>query len=710
MKLNNKIIITILIIGLFIISMAISYAYFVARIINNESTSTIVATAAYLELTFTDGEKQINASNIIPGWSESKTFKVENTGGNTAYYVIRISDITNPFVYGGINYKLDKGNENIVPKDTLPLAEMPITSVIEIPTNTIHEYTITTYYDSIEESQKQDLGKSFSYTVSIEAVNKKEINYIEDLVDLSNEVNAGKAYAKTWFIQTRDLDFNDSTTYKNANDTSYGDINGNGTVEDIKTELTTGSGFYPIGNRDHAFKGSYDGQNHRIDNLYINNNVQNSFLGLWGVINGNTIENLIISGEILTTVVSNSGIIGAIYNGNSILNNLINEINITSSVGTWSLGGIIGGLETNNNLLIRHCVNKGNISNGNNTGGVIGINNGTLIIEKSKNEGTVTNSIGKHTAGLVGRDNASTNITQIYKSSNSGNVSLTTIQTDHTALGGIIGKANGEITIENSSNSGTLYNANNGNTEEINYNVGGLIGWCNIKCIINDSYNAGNLVGGTRTGGIVGYSIHLIKLDKCYNTGNISSDASVRGSSTSVGGLLGFTASTSDGRYYILNSYNIGTITSNQRASGLIGYNNYQSYIINSYNNGEINSYYAAGLTISNYKLYINNSYNIGTINSIESENYGLFYNRSDKPNPYYLNNAYYLDNISASNVLNVGTPITSEYMSSPEFVNQLNQNKRAIDLNTIYDGALADYELSDWKYDSTKGYPVLDN
>ena len=51
--------------------------------------------------------------------------------------------------------------------------------------------------------------------------------------------------------------------------------------------------------------------------------------------------------------------------------------------------------------------------------------------------------------------------------------------------------------------------------------------------------------------------------------------------------------------------------------------------------------------------------------------------------------------------------------MASPDFVNQLNQNKRSINLSTIYSGALSaysSYELSDWKYDAEKGYPVLDN
>ena len=84
-------------------------------------------------------------------------------------------------------------------------------------------------------------------------------------------INAGNKYEHVWFLQTRDLDFNSDSSYKNANSTSYGDYNGNGTVEPIKTELTTGSGFIPIGYSSDTtirFKGSYDGQNHKLDNLY----------------------------------------------------------------------------------------------------------------------------------------------------------------------------------------------------------------------------------------------------------------------------------------------------------------------------------------------------------------------------------------------------------------------------------------------------------
>ena len=302
MNKKKKIIISLSITMVFLISIAISYAYFSAKINGNESASTVVATSANLELTFTDGVKQISASNILPGWSDSKTIKVENTGEQTAYYVIRISDITNPFVYGGISYDIVGDNGVTIEKDTLPLMEMPVSSAIEIPVNTTHNYTITTYYNNLEESQKQDLGKSFSYTVSIEAVYKKEINYIEDLVDLSNKVNAGNKYEHVWFLQTRDLDFNSDSSYKNANSTSYGDYNGNGTVEPIKTELTTGSGFIPIGYSSDTpirFKGSYDGQNHKLDNLYRKETTYQP--ALFNRVESSKITNLTLSGEITRT-------------------------------------------------------------------------------------------------------------------------------------------------------------------------------------------------------------------------------------------------------------------------------------------------------------------------------------------------------------------------------------------------------------------------
>ena len=708
---NKKVIISLSIIGLLLVSLAISYAYFSAKITNNESESTVVATAAYLELTFIDGSPEINASNILPGWSASKTFSVQNTGENTAYYVLKITDINNPFVYGGISYKIESsdGGAN-VDLDTLPLADMPVSGPIEIPVNTTHNYTITTYYNELEESQMQDLGKSFSYTVSIEAVYKKEIQYIEDLVDLSNEVNNGDKYEHTWFVLTRDLDFNSDESYKNANNTTtYGDYNGNGTVESIKTELTTGRGFIPIGTTtSNIFYGSFDGYNHRLDNIYIKNN-QSSIaqLGLFGVVTNMTISNFSISGEIQSETVANiGGIIGASYiSSGTVINNCHNDVNIESKSNKQYVGGLTGGGSSNSKIVIRKSSNNGIIKGSNATGGLIGYNNGILIIENSYNTGNIENSIGPYAGGILGRSNATTNITNIYNSYNSGTIKTSFASTS--AIGGIIGCAIGNGSIKNNYNEGEIISSVN-TTDDYDFAMGGIIGQIYEGTYeIGNCYNTANVTGNNRVGGIIGSISHVtLKASNNYNTGSIKSTMKNSSYETSVGGFMGYQFDTTNS--YILNFYNTGTISSKLHAGGVIGKHRYgTATILNSYNIGNTTGNTHAGGLIgfmnkSSTKLYVNNFYSVGV-----SNNYNLFY-KSDNGTSS-LTNSYCLNTKAPSNISNVGTSLSSEYIASPEFVNLLNQNKRNINLSSI-DASLASYELSDWKYDAEKGYPVLDN
>ena len=711
---NKKIIISMSIIGLLLVSLAISYAYFSAKITNNESESTIVATAAYLELTFIDGSPEINASNILPGWSASKTFSVQNTGDSTAYYVLKITDINNPFVYGGISYKIESndGGANVA-LDTLPLANMPVSGPIEIPVNNTHNYTITTYYNELEENQMQDLGKSFSYTVSIEAVYKKEIQYIEDLVDLSNEVNSGNKYEHTWFVLTRDLDFNSDESYKNANNTTtYGDYNGNGTVEAIKTELTTGRGFYPIGATGaNTFYGSFDGQNHRLDNLYIQNNKSGIIVGTFGAVKNNVLRDLTISGTVKSTIGGNiGGIVG--YSNNSVLHNLRNYVNVTNTNNNYnSTGGIIG---TESNSYIRNCVNNGTISYGNYPGGLVGQNLNSIIIEKSINNGNVNGNV-VHAAGLLSVTSFANGIkTEIYNSYNTGNISLANSGNSNTRIGGVIAEIRNQVLIKNTYNTGDITCTRPNSNESIYNIVGGLVGELYYGTIIN-SYNTGSITGGNRTGGIVGKkypTANNLVINKCYNIGNITSSYSSSGYATSLGGIVGYPETSSTGKTLVLNSYNTGTINSLATSGGIFGRTNSSSYAINSYNTGNMFGLGASGIIGVIYRgnSYLNNTYSKSELTGSTSSN-GLFYNDAGTPS---VKNSYYLEGLSGSNVSGqAGTSLTAQYMASPEFVNLLNQNKRSIDLSTIYSGALSaysSYELSDWKYDAEKGYPVLDN
>ena len=98
MKKNDKMLLIVFIsIFVFVACIGISYAYYTAVIDRGEESASVVSRAGNLEITYTDGSKQIIGSNIFPGWSDSKTFTVKNTGSNVSAYSIRVTNIVNNF-------------------------------------------------------------------------------------------------------------------------------------------------------------------------------------------------------------------------------------------------------------------------------------------------------------------------------------------------------------------------------------------------------------------------------------------------------------------------------------------------------------------------------------------------------------------------------------------------------------------------------------
>ena len=143
-----------------------------------------------------------------------------------------------------------------------------------------------------------------------------QINCIEDLVAFSNMVNnIGKMYKdgqlvdvttanvssvrSKYIVLTKNLDFKSSASYIDSKRTDFADINGN--TEDgnsLITEMTSGTGFIPIGNSaGTVFLGNFNGNDYKIDNLYINNTEVN-YIGIFGWITNATIKNLSITGNI----------------------------------------------------------------------------------------------------------------------------------------------------------------------------------------------------------------------------------------------------------------------------------------------------------------------------------------------------------------------------------------------------------------------------
>ena len=151
----------------------LSYAYFSAFVNGGEDDTTIEGTGAKLSLVYTDGKSVITSSNIMPGWSATKTFTVKNNGEGTAYYKLKVFDITNKFVEGGLTFSIasEDGGTN-VDETSVGTEDRTISPSVSIGVGVTHTYTVTAKYVNLEKDQTPDLGKSFFYTIGIEAGGK----------------------------------------------------------------------------------------------------------------------------------------------------------------------------------------------------------------------------------------------------------------------------------------------------------------------------------------------------------------------------------------------------------------------------------------------------------------------------------------------------------------------------------------------------------
>ena len=591
-----------------------------------------------------------------------------------------------------------------------------------------------------------------------------KIQYIEDLVELSEKVNSGETYAGKTIILSRDLDFKNKDSYKDKDSELY-------------TQLTTGNGFTPI----KTFSGTFDGKNHRIDNLYIyNNKGQFDPIGFMGTMVNGTIKNLTIGGNIKTDYNNDSaGIVAQI--ANSTIDNCVNEINIeVSTNNSYSIGGLTASVSGNST--IKNSINKANLTlkSGAQVGGLVGCVNsagGNLLIENSNNEGNIISSNASYVGGIIGRGTMGTVESSIIikNSYNDGEINANSIEDKSINIGGIIGYSNDTTSLEinNSGNNSNITNLHTDYNNNVELDIGGIVGKVNKGKIIkvNNSYNKGNIntnmyenidlniqqffggivgkfnsmpednqnvytitntyntgdiTGGNRLGGIIGGNIQnvIVIVDNCYNSGNLSSDQNyIYGAY--VGGLIGSDHQSS--KTIILNSYNKGNLKSlpSQNSStvgGIVaaandGNGTLEGYIkiINSYNLGNIIGKYnerSYGISRGGSldKLLLNNVYSVGNVTSNDNKtNYAIGNLVNDT---YTINNTYYKNdtlkngtNLSNDSTLTIGKP--SSEMKNQSFVTLLNTNKNSINLTEI-DSNLSDYTLCDWKL-GISGYPEFD-
>ena len=205
---------------------------------------------------------------------------------------------------------------------------------------------------------------------------------------------------------------------------------------DIPAELS----WTPTGNASTIYTGTFDGTDHTISGMNIEN--AENYSGLFGNVTG-TVKNFTVTGNITLTgsesITKVGGVVGSLGTASAggTLSGVTSGVNITVNSGNDHIGGVVGSLPENSSPTVENCVYTGNINVPVAAGSVAGVVGyiRTGYIQNCANRGTVS---------IKGTGNGS--------------------------VGGILGYCNnGKIYIRNCYNSGTI-------SAEDTDNVGAIVG------------------------------------------------------------------------------------------------------------------------------------------------------------------------------------------------------------------------------------------
>ncbi len=256
---------------------------------------------------------------------------------------------------------------------------------------------------------------------------EEKIRNLEEFLEFRDKVNSGLTYEGKTLQLVTDLDLSSICGKEKGS-------------------------FEPIGNGE-WFMGIFEGNNHSIKNIFINELA--NYNGLFGFIDSSEIRNLVLDEGNINNGTNTGGICG--YASNSTIFNCINNVEINGT--TRMAGGITA--EANSST-IEQCSNLKPITGTHSIGGMSGF----LI------DSTVINSY---------------NIGNIITRDSGGGYS-------QYVAGGIVGqisKKSGNTTILNCYNIGEIY----GKTH-----TGGIAGFAyqGNNHIINNCYSVGNITGGNK--------------------------------------------------------------------------------------------------------------------------------------------------------------------------------------------------------------------
>lgn len=283
-------------------------------------------------------------------------------------------------------------------------------------------------------------------------------------------------------------------TFENETVTLLNDID---LTSDADVKKSVGSVLKP-------FKGTFDGDGYTITRTGISIGTEGANQGLFGYINGATIKNLKVAGDVTYTS-RNAYKIGSIV-GTAVSSTIENCGSSVALSAYFDVGGIVGAMDGLNNV-IKNCYNTGAITAKNNQNGNGNTRVGGIL-------------------GIGNDESASLHSASIENCYNTGEISAT-----GPMAGGITSVA--VASIKNCYNTGKVTSTKQ--------NVGGIAGELSSygSRTFTNCYNTGNIKGSKYVGGIFGFRNNANVVTNCLSLGLATDMTEVTDGAGRIGGSLG---------------------------------------------------------------------------------------------------------------------------------------------------------------------------
>ncbi len=354
-------------------------------------------------------------------------------------------------------------------------------------------------------------------------------------------------------------------------------------IKDIDASTMTHgwkNGFTPIKD----FSGTYDGNGYQISNLKVNaaDEVLEN-IGLFGKLQGGLLKRVKLV-DFLTEGGVNVGSLVGLNNRGT-----IEDSEVDGKVdGGRTIGGLVG---LNQSGVIRNSTSTVRVGKNSRdrwvAGGLVGQNDGGTIAG-SHASGAVTG--GNQVGGLVGK-----NMGSVTSSHANGDVTGTGSIWGYAYVGGLVGWHLGG-TISGSHTENKVVGAAPG--------IGGLVGVSESNAKIVNSYTelGSNAIGKNKVGGLVGENKGSIS--DSYTKGTVSGDSQ-------IGGLVG------ENKGSISDSYAQGSVSGDSQIGGLVGVGEGNARIVTSRAFGKVRGKNQVGGLVGENKGSISDSYAQGTVSGI---------------------------------------------------------------------------------------------